>query len=121
MKFSLRSSPARFSHHRALFQMMFCHNTSCLDVFVQYCTLPAIRQDRFAAGQVSSTLFSKSGLIKLVKYRFMEPFNNAIGLRVLYFSKSVINLVKRQVKLVIMTFWFAAILGSSISQYSKQR
>ena len=51
----------------------------------------------------------------------MEPFADAVGLRVADFGSSMFDVVNCQVELVIMTICLTAILSFSVSEDSKHR
>ena len=63
----------------------------------------------------------KRHLIKLVQYRFMEAFTNAIGLRRHRFSLRVINIIDRQTQLVIVLIDTPTILCPSVGQDAQHR
>jgi hypothetical protein len=56
--------------------------------------------------------------VKLIQNRFVEALVDAVCLRVKRLGFGVINVVERQVQLVIMRLRFAAVFGSSIGENS---
>lgn len=74
---------------------------------------------RLQCVEIAIQLFTERDLIKLIQYRFMEPLADAIGLGRHRFGFRMVNVIYRQIKLVIMLFHFATELRPSISQYSQ--
>ena len=54
--------------------------------------------------------------VTLVLHGFMEPLANAIGLGVIGFGSSMVNVLHRQVKLVGVVFRLPAILRAPVGQ-----
>ena len=60
-------------------------------------------------------LFAEGHLIKLVQDRLMKPLADAVGLRRHRFGFRVVDIINRQIKLVIMVLDLAAILCATVS------
>ena len=60
-------------------------------------------------------LFAEGHLIKLVQDRLMEPLADPIRLRRHRFGFRVIDIINRQIELVIMVFDLAAVLSATVS------
>ena len=56
--------------------------------------------------------------VKLIQNCFVEAFADAVCLRVKRLGFGVLNVIERQVELVIMRLWLATILGASIGENS---
>lgn len=63
--------------------------------------------------------FPECDLVKLLQNRLLKSLADAIRLRRFNLDPGVIKIVQRQVKLVIVTIGFAAILGAPIRQYAQ--
>jgi len=57
-------------------------------------------------------------LIKLLQYGLVEPLADTIGLRVAHLSSRVLNVIDRQIQLIIMALSFAAVFSTSVGQYA---
>ena len=55
-------------------------------------------------------------LVELLQNSFVEALADTVGLRVVGLGLGVLNIVDRQIQLIVMTFGFAAILSATIGQ-----
>lgn len=56
-------------------------------------------------------------LVKLLQNGLVEAFANAIGLRMAYLSLGMLDVVKRQVKLIVVCFGLAAVFRAPDPKY----
>ncbi len=50
----------------------------------------------------------------------MEALTDAVGLRVIGFGAGMFNIIERQIELIIVSLWLAAIFRASVGQNTDQ-
>ena len=55
-------------------------------------------------------------MVELLQDGFVETLANTVGLRMIGFRFGVLNVIERQIELVIVTLRFAAIFGATVGQ-----
>ena len=66
-------------------------------------------------------LFAKRDLVELFQNRLVESLTDAVGLRALRFTLGVIDVFQREIQLVLVLVFLAAVFRSTVSQDSQQR
>ena len=64
---------------------------------------------------------SERDLIKLGQNRFIKALDDTVGLRVPRLGPCVINVVKRQIELIVVLLWLSAVFGPTVGQNSEHR
>lgn len=71
--------------------------------------------------QAGVELFPEGYLVKLLQNRLVKSFADSVGLRGSGLGFGVIDIIDGQIKLIVMTFNFAAIFSASVCQDSQHR
>jgi hypothetical protein len=65
-------------------------------------------------------LFAERHTIEFVEHGLVEPFTDAVGLRALGLGARVIDVLDREIELVLVPFGIAAILAAAVGQHAQQ-
>ena len=63
-------------------------------------------------------LLAEDDAIELIEHRLVEPLNDAIRLRALGLGARMVDILERQIELVFMALWIAAIFLAAIGQHA---
>ena len=89
----------------------------CPDAFVLGCSIPS---NALQHTKCVIDLLAKRPLVELVQARrLMEPFANAVGLRMFGLGSCVLNVVEPEEKLIRMPVLTAAILRATVCEHSQ--
>jgi hypothetical protein len=58
--------------------------------------------------------------VELVQHGFVEAFADAIGLRALSLGARVVDVLDREIELVLVPLWVATVLAAAIGQHTQQ-
>jgi len=110
--------PARSSRRRSAAGSR--RNTSGPDGVDSRCTRAASRRDRPAALPGHGRA-PEGDPVKLVEHGLVEALDDGVGLRALGLGAGVIDVLHRQVQLVLVALGYAAVLGAAVGQHPVER
>jgi hypothetical protein len=65
-------------------------------------------------------LFTKRDTAKFVEHGLLESLTDSIRLRALGLGTGVIDILDREVELIVMPLWVAAVFAAAVGQYAQQ-
>jgi hypothetical protein len=122
IRFGLDFSESKSVFHLAKYPLAFCHYTFCplSPVDMMGSIIVVIKQPFVQIFlefiQVAIELFAERDLIELLQNGLVEALRNPVGLRMPGLGFGVVDVINRQIQLVIMLFDLAAIFGAPIRQ-----
>src|ERR1700741_1109798 len=111
------SSPSSSGLRQGTSALGFCQSTSGLDVVSPHCIREPTDRDRPAARQLNDKPFAERNTVELVQHGLVEAFADTIGLRALGFGARVIDVLDREIELVLMPLRIATVLAAAVGQY----
>src|SRR6201993_4093658 len=114
------SSPSSSALHQGRSASAFYQSTIGLDVAFAHCTLGSKHRDRLAARRWNGTPFYETRYGKIVEHGLVESLTDSIRLRALGLGTGVIDILDREVELILMPLWVAAVFAAAVGQYAQQ-
>lgn len=105
---------------RLKFASVFDHNTSFFDACDRYCNTSVRRLNRSAVRQWLINFAMECNLVKLLQDCFMQPLIYTIDLWMTDFSFGMLDVIQRQIELVIVRFRSATVFCTALSEHSNQ-
>src|ERR1700731_2308498 len=113
-------SPSPSALRQGTFASASCRSTSALDVAAIRCIRGPTHQDRPAARQWNGTPFcgTQRDAIKLIEHGLVEALADTVGLRALRLGARVIDVLDREIELIRVPLWIAAVLAPAVGQHA---
>src|SRR5439155_19079257 len=95
-----------------------CRSTSVLDGAATRCIRGPHIKIGLQLGNGTVHLFAERDAIKLIEHGLVEALADTVGLRALRLGARVIDVLDREIELILVPLWIAAVLATAVGQHA---